>query len=102
MRQDPAPLHQHSTQPKAGNTFYGWFDDPDQTEPTYAPPRDAPCPFCGKAIHAGDVRTHSLMFQGEYAARSYFYRTHSSCAKQDKTRTAMDGFIIDMIERNGD
>lgn len=86
---------------RAANIFYGWFDD-DQDRPTYEPPRDAPCPFCGTAIHADDVRTHNLIYQGEYAARSYFYRTHSSCARKDKTRIAMDGFILDMIERNGD
>lgn len=82
--------------------FYGWFDDPTQTEPTYEPPRDAPCPFCGKPIYSGDVRTHSLMYAGQYAARSYFYRTHRTCAETDPTHTAMDGFILDMIRRNGD
>jgi len=84
------------------NLFYGWFDDVEQESPTYEPPRDAPCPFCGKAVHAGDVRTHNLMYQGQYAARSYFYRTHRTCAETDITRTAMDGFILNMIERNGD
>lgn len=84
------------------NAFYGWFDDPKQREPTYEPPRDAPCPFCGTAIHAEDVRTHGLMHAGQYAARSYFYRTHRSCAENDPTHTAMDGFIIEMIARNGD
>lgn len=86
----------------SGNQFYGWFDDPTQTAPTYEPPRDAPCPFCGTPVHAEDVRTHNLMRQGEYAARSYFYRTHRTCAETDKTHTAMDGFILDMIARNGD
>ena len=85
-----------------GNTFYGWFDDPEQPTPTYEPPRDAHCPLCGRAVHGEDVRTHSLMYQGEYAARSYFYRTHRTCAEGDPTRTAMDGFILDMIARNGD
>lgn len=85
-----------------GNKFYGWFDDADQTTPSYEPPRDAPCPFCGTAVHAEDVRTHSLMYQGQYAARSYFYRTHRTCAQKDPTHTAMDGFILDMIARNGD
>jgi hypothetical protein len=87
---------------RAGNSFYGWLDDPEQREPTYEPPRDAPCLFCGNQIHAGDVRTHSLMYQGEYAARSYFYRTHRSCAEADPTNTEMDGFVLNMILRNGD
>ena len=42
------------------------------------------------------------MYEGQYAARSYFYRTHASCAEADQTGIAMDGFILDMIRRNGD
>lgn len=83
-----------------GNAFYGWFDDSTQTEPTYDPPHDAPCLFCGRPISADDVRTHCLTYADQYAARSYFYRTHRSCA--DSTHTAMDGRILDMIIRNGD
>jgi hypothetical protein len=45
---------------RQGNAFYGWFDDPGQTEPTYEPPRNAPCLFCGFQVLADDVRTHSL------------------------------------------
>jgi hypothetical protein len=85
-----------------GNAIYGWFDDAEQAAPSYEPPRDAPCLFCGVTIHAEDVRTHTLMYQGQYAARSYFYRTHRSCAEGDPTNTAMDGFVLNMIERNGD
>jgi hypothetical protein len=88
------------------NQFYGWHDDASQPndKPSYDPPRDAPCPFCGCKITEDDVRTHSMMYSGQYAARSYFYRTHRSCSDQDKTagHTGMDGFIFDMIERNGD
>lgn len=83
------------------NTFYGWFDDASQEKPSYEPPRDAPCPFCGKPIHPEDVRTHNLMYANQYAPRSYFYRTHKSCAELAPD-TAMDGFILDMILRNGD
>lgn len=85
-----------------GNRIYGWFDDVDQTEPTHEPPRDATCLFCGHQIHQDDVRTHNLMYRGQYAARSYFYRTHRSCAETDPTNTAMDGMVFGMIERNGD
>lgn len=83
-------------------TFYGICEE--GTEGTvYDPPHDAPCPFCGKPIHADDVRTHSLMYSAPaYAKRSYFYRTHRTCAEKDQTHTAMDGFILDMIARNGD
>lgn len=82
--------------------FYGWYDDTTQDGPTYDPPHDAPCPFCGAPISAEDVRTHSLMHTGAYAARSYFYRTHRTCADADKTDVGMDGFIFGMIDRNGD
>jgi hypothetical protein len=49
-----------------------------------------------------DVRTHCLMYQEGCAKRSYFYRTHRTCAEADPTNAAMDGFILDMIRRNGD
>lgn len=84
--------------------FYGWFDDASQQEPTYNPPLGGPCPLCGKHIGpmVGDVRTHSLMYQGQYAGRSYFYRTHRTCAERDKTQTVADDFILELIARNGD
>jgi hypothetical protein len=85
----------------SANQFYGWFDDANG-DPTYDPPHDAPCPFCGGRIADDDVRTHSLIAPSEYAARSYFYRTHRTCAETDPTHTAMDGFILGMIKRNGD
>lgn len=82
--------------------FYGWYDDASQPKdsPSFEPPRDAPCLYCGAKIHADDVRTHSLMYAGEYAARSYFYRTHRTC--DDASKEGMDGFVLDMIKRNGD
>lgn len=83
------------------NGFYGWFEEAG-SGPAYDPPHDAPCPFCGVAIFADDVRTHSLMYRGEYAARSYFYRTHRTCDDSDASGKGMDGFILDMIKRNGD
>ena len=81
------------------NLIFGWFDDAGQTTPSYDPPYDAPCLFCGIPIDPADVRTHSLIHPGEYAARSYFYRTHRSCADRDGAATAMDGFVLDMIAR---
>lgn len=85
--------------------FYGWFDDAAQTEASYSPPLGGPCPLCGKTmlVMEQDVRTHSLMYQGKvYGKRSYFYRTHKTCAEKDPTHTAADGFILDLIARNGD
>lgn len=88
----------------ADQIFYGYFENhAPGALPEYEPPRDAPCPYCGKPVHAEDVRTHSLMYASEsYAKRAYFYRTHKSCDETDRTHTAMDGFILDMIRRNGD
>lgn len=94
------------------NLFYGWFDDAHQSEPTYDPGIPAPCPFCGTQIADDtDCRTHCFMAASNvYAKRSYFYRTHKSCDERNRkeapTRNdaimGMDGFIQDMIARNGD
>lgn len=83
------------------NQFYGWFDDATQQKPSYEPPRDAPCLFCGSKIGPDDVRTHSIMMEApQYAKRSYFYRTHRTCA--EKSGRNNDDFIFEMIARNGD
>lgn len=83
------------------NFLFGWFDDADQAAPSYDPPHDAPCLFCGVKINGDDVRTHSLMYRGEYGARSYFYRTHRTCADRNNEASSMDGFVLDMIARTG-
>lgn len=88
--------------------FYGWYDDPTQAmeRPTYDPPHDAPCLYCGSSMTPADIRTHSLMYAGQYAARSYFYRTHRTCHDKDIAATGLhtgkDGSIFDMIALNGD
>jgi hypothetical protein len=85
----------------ASNQIYGWFDDAEQRVPSYDPPHDAPCLYCGNQIKEGDVRTHSLMSSGPvYAKRSYFYRTHRTC--DDNNKDGIDGRVLDMITRNGD
>lgn len=83
--------------------FYGYFEDPSpDAKPEYDPPRDAPCPFCGKPVHAGDVQTPSMMYASRsYAQRSYFYRQHKSCSEKFAPIN-MDDFILEMIARNGD
>jgi hypothetical protein len=82
--------------------FYGYFENAQETEPAYEPPRDAPCPFCGKPVSSDDVRTHNLIHGDRtYAQRGYFYRTHRTCAEKFGS-LSMDGFILDMIARNGD
>lgn len=83
------------------NMIYGWFDDASQMQPSCEPPHDAPCLFCGFKISIDDVRTHSLIYEKEYGARSYFYRTHRTCAENDRGHNAMDGFVLEMIARGG-
>ena len=54
----------------AEQIFYGYFEDTCD-KPDFEPPRDAPCLYCGKPVHAEDVRTHNLMYSaGSYAKRS--------------------------------
>lgn len=91
----------------AEQIFYGYHEDaapgrkPDYEPMTVEP--FPPCPFCGARIDdPHDVRTHSLMYTSpSYAKRSYFYRTHRTCAEKHGS-PSMDGFILDMIRRNGD
>lgn len=87
----------------AEQIFYGYFESTEPgAKPEYDPPRNAPCPFCGKPIIPNDVQTPSLMYAGEsYAKRSYFYRQHKSCAEKFAPLN-MDDFILEMIARNGD
>lgn len=84
-----------------GNRIYGWFDDASQ-KATSEPPLDAICLYCGHSINPDDVRTHNIMYPGQYAARGYFYRTHRTCDERDGTGTGADGWVLDMIARNGD
>lgn len=98
----PTPPGTRWNVPPLEQIFYGIHEEGSEAA-VYDPPRDAPCPFCGKPIIPTDVRTHSMAWSGQtYARRSYFYRTHRTCAEKDPTHTAMDGFILDMIARNGD
>lgn len=86
-----------------GFRIWGWFDDVEQTVPTYDPPHDAPCPYCFAPITADDVRTHSILPIGKvYAKRSYFYRTHASCDAAAGDSGIMGGRIIDAIMNAGD
>lgn len=93
----------------AAQKIYGWFDSADQQEPTYDPPHDAPCPYCGKPVTADDVCTVSLMpvdnnLRNAANTRFYFYRKHRTCddlalpaAKQSINRK-----LFDMIKVNHD
>jgi hypothetical protein len=82
--------------------IYGWYERADQPpdQPTYDPPHDAPCLFCGEAITANDVRTISMM--GEYAERSFFYRVHRTCHERvgEKKRVEIDSVVWDAIRHH--
>lgn len=84
------------------NGFYGWFDDAKQAAPTYDPPHDGRCLYCGRPITPDDVRTHSLMMATGYARRSYFYRTHRTCDDGKLPDEHPDDVVFAMIQRNGD
>lgn len=87
----------------SNQVFYGYYDSADQPvdQPSYDPPHDTPCLFCGHSISLDNIRTHSIMMvEPSYAKRAYFYRTHRTCDEQSPS--AMDQFIWDMIARNGD
>jgi hypothetical protein len=82
---------------------YGWYDRAHQApdQPSYDPPHDAPCLFCDRPIHDGDVRTISLMAMPETGPmRAYFYRVHRSChvAATCEAALAVDGKVWDLIK----
>lgn len=86
-----------------GNPIFGWFDRAEQTEPTYRPPLDSPCLYCGKPVTREDVRTHSMMAMSDTnPARSYFYRTHRTCdeAAQAEGRESMDDVVWEAIRHH--
>lgn len=70
------------SQTAARHRLVGYFSCDADTEPTYDPPRDAPCLVCWKPLTASDVRTVSLTPM-ERAVASVFYRVHRTCAEGD-------------------
>ena len=91
----------------SGNDLYGWYDSPDQPldQPTYDPPRDAPCPYCGNPLTDDDVRTHSIMAADVATPRrSSFWRTHRTCdenASDGQKQSIFDG-VLYRIENDGE
>ena len=93
--------------------FYSSAEQPID-QPSYDPPHDAPCPYCGLPITPDDVRTISVMYVGNvrvndedeiggvgnFRARSYFYQTHRTCAALalDAERHALDDMVFETIE----
>lgn len=81
--------------------IYGYFTDPQQTEPVFDPELSVACPVCAKALDVNDVRTISLVVPGD--SRSYFYRVHRSCHEplSEQERVRVDGLLIDAIYSAG-
>lgn len=76
--------------------MYGYFDNPDQTMPTFDPGLTVRCPVCAVQL-SGDIATISLMLDGD--RRSYFYRTHVACYEQATANEieAIESALIDAI-----
>jgi hypothetical protein len=81
---------------------YGWYSRPDQPvdQPDFNPSFAADCPICEKPITRDDVRTHSVMLNGEQSksggeGRSYFFRTHKSC--HEKCDEAADSAMMEKM-----
>lgn len=60
-------------------SIFGFFDRPNQTDPTYDPGYAMPCPICMTSL-SKPTRTISLMLPGD--SRCFFYRMHRKCAEE--------------------
>ena len=56
--------------------FLGYFDDANQTVPSYDPGLNVLCPVCLRDL-CDPIKTISLMRWGD--KRSYFFRIHKHC-----------------------
>jgi hypothetical protein len=63
--------------------YFGYYDEPTQSEPTYDPWNKAPCLICGNRMDDDDVRTISLIpAETDPQPRIWFYRVHRTCHVQ--------------------
>lgn len=76
--------------------IFGYFDAPEQTEPTRDPGLEVECPFCNRKLQR-PVMTISLALDGD--TRSYFYRVHKGCYEQADINTieTVESGLIDAI-----
>lgn len=78
--------------------LYGYFDDPEQTEPVFDPGLDVFCPVCYQKLTGfRQIVTISLLVEGDN--RSYFYRVHKGCHMNldEAQQSNLDGLIIDAV-----
>lgn len=59
-------------------TIYGYFDNGAQELPTSDPGGDALCPGCGDPVGRDNIKSRSILLQGDY--RCYFFCYHADCA----------------------
>jgi len=78
-----------------GNGMIGFFDNAEQSDPTYDPPHNAPCVVCGEPV-CHPMKTISLMWQDGADNKSYFYRSHKAC--YEKNPAAADKAALDLIQ----
>ena len=76
--------------------IYGYYGNPEQTEPVYEPGLEVDCPICHQQI-SRPMWTISLMLIGD--ERSYFYRVHKACYDPltSDEKGALDEILIDAV-----
>jgi hypothetical protein len=71
----------------------GYFDDPDQDEPTFDPGPDGICPVCNKLIGLKPRLCRNLMVSFQ---RSYFFSYHTECRDAEKL-DAIEARVVDEL-----
>ena len=81
-------------------SIFGFYERADQTEPSYDPGLNVPCPFCLQKLER-PVHTVSLMLPGD--SRSFFYRSHRQCRHSATPRQIMEieSSLIDSRNSSG-
>lgn len=85
-------------------SIFGYFDQPEQTAPTFDPGLDALCPHCLQKLER-PVRTISLLVPSD--SRSFFYRVHRACAERatEQQVTEIESSLVDsraaILPKNG-
>lgn len=76
---------------------FGYYTDPEQTEPVHDPGIAINCLGCHKTLTEGPLVTISLLVVGD--TRSYFYRLHKACEESmtDEQKQSIDSIIVDAV-----
>jgi hypothetical protein len=78
------------------NKYFGYFDSPEQTKPSYDPGLETDCIICREKL-SPPLKTISLMREDREDNRSYFYRVHAGCylLLDDELITEIESTVID-------